>query len=157
SVHDGVDDGLIARAPAEVARDRLARLVPGRRRVVAQELVDAQEHPRCAEPALQTVLLPERLLHGVELPVRCKTLDRCDLRAARLTGEADAGASRPAVDDDGAGAADAVLTARVGPDEAEVGAEKVEEQQPRLDVGLDAIAVDGERNPMRAHWPTLGR
>src|SRR5262249_50961167 len=108
-VHDGVDDGLVAGAAAEVARDRLARFLPRRRRGLAQDLVGAEQHPGRAEPALEALLLPECLLHGVELAVPGEALDRRDLRAVRLDGEGDAGAGGPAVDDDRAGAADAVL------------------------------------------------
>ncbi len=55
-----------------------------------------------------------------------------------------AGAHRGAVDDDGAGAADAVLAADMGAGQPQVVAQAVGERQPRLDLDLDLLAVDFE-------------
>src|SRR6185436_15205906 len=57
-----LDDGGVAGAAAEVAGDRIAHLLFGRVRVLAQEGGQRGQHARRAEPALQAVLFPERLL-----------------------------------------------------------------------------------------------
>src|SRR2546430_528217 len=59
--------------------------------------------------------------------------------------ERDAGPRRRAVDPHRAGAADAVLAANVGRSQRLMLAQEVDEVQPRLDLGLNAASVDGER------------
>ena len=58
--------------------------------------------------------------------------------------EDQAGAHRLAVDQHGAGAADAVLAADVGAGEAKLMAQAVGERQARLDIDADLLAVDFE-------------
>ena len=49
---DGVEDLLVARAPAKIARQRLADLGVARARVAAQQVVAGHDQSRRAEPAL---------------------------------------------------------------------------------------------------------
>ncbi len=63
--------------------------------------------------------------------------------AVGLHREDGAGLHRPAVQEDGAGAAVRRVAADVGAGEPQVLADEVDEQQARLDVGLVLLAVDG--------------
>src|SRR5215467_9624288 len=57
-----LDDVDVAGAAAQVARDRLADLLLARILVARKERARGHEHARCAEAALQAVLLGEALL-----------------------------------------------------------------------------------------------
>src|SRR5437667_35776 len=138
---------------ARDSRDSLAHLVLARRRIHAQQVERGQQHPRGAEAALQPVMLPERLLERVQPSVAHQSLHGRDVGAVRLHGEHQAGARGLAVDEHGAGAADAVLATDVGAGEAEVLAQEVHEQLARLAAALAGRAVDGETNVSHARSP----
>ena len=93
---------------------------------------------RRAVAALERVLLVERLLHRMQLVALRETLDRRHLAAVRLHGEHGARLDRLAVEEHGAGAARGGVAADVRPLQAELLAQEVGEQLPRLDVGLVA-------------------
>ena len=79
-------------------------------------------------------------------------LDGQDLVAVRLHREHQARARRVAVEQDGAGAADAVLAAQMRAGEAELVAQEIGERPAYLDLFLVALAVDGQRDfPRLAH------
>src|SRR5689334_12817979 len=80
----GLDDVHVARAVAQVARDRLADLLLARVLVRSEERARGHEHARRAEAALQAVLLGEALLDGVQLAALLQAFDRGDLRAVGL-------------------------------------------------------------------------
>src|SRR3989304_4509572 len=63
---DRLDDVHVAGAAADVPRDRPADVVVTRRRVLLEQRLADEHHPRGAEPALQAVLLLERRLDRVE-------------------------------------------------------------------------------------------
>ena len=84
-----------------------------------------------AEPALQRVMLVERLLQRAPR----QALDRAQLAAVDLDGEHQARAHRDAVELDRAGAADPVLAADVRARQAELVAQEVAQKQARLDLG----------------------
>src|SRR3954468_18935043 len=99
-----VDDRGIAGAAAEVAGDGIAHLLFRRVGRLAQEGGQRGEHARRAEPALQAMLFPERLLQHAERAVRrSETLRRNHITSVGLHGEQDAGAHRLAVQQNGAG------------------------------------------------------
>src|SRR5215216_1229625 len=75
---DRLDDVRVARAAADLARDRLADLVVARVRIGVQQRAGGHDHARRAEAALEAVLLHEALLRGVELAVALHVLDRAD-------------------------------------------------------------------------------
>ena len=87
-------------------------------------------------------MVDECLLHGVQGAVGGEALDGGDFGAGDRGGEGDAGGVQFAVDQDGAGAADAYAAAFLGAGEAEVVAEEVEEQPRGGDFGLVFRAVD---------------
>ena len=61
-----------------------------------------------------------------------------------------------AVEQDGAGAAYAVLAAEMGAGEAQLLAHEVRQREPHLDLLVIGPAVDGEGNPTRLwHFPAL--
>src|SRR5258708_27332596 len=66
---DRFDDVLVARAATQVAVEAAANLGFGRVGVVAQELVDGDDHAWRAEAALQPMFFPERLLDRMQLAV----------------------------------------------------------------------------------------
>src|ERR1039457_6803811 len=68
-------DVLVARAAAEVAGKRPAHVFLGRVGVLVEERLGGHHHPRCAEPALEPVLLLEALLQRVQLAGCRQALD----------------------------------------------------------------------------------
>src|SRR5947208_1492616 len=114
--------------------------------MLAQERDERHEDARGAEAALQPVSLAERGLKRMQRVARAvsKALHGLDLVAVRLDGEHEAGAHRLAVQQDGAGAAHPVLTSDVRPGEAQLVAQEVGEEQPRLHRALVAHAIDGD-------------
>src|SRR4030095_13258618 len=71
------------------------------------------QDPRRAEPALEAEVLVERLLERVEGGAVSERLDRADIPTVHLHGQSQARPRGPAVEQDGARAADAVLAADV--------------------------------------------
>src|SRR5579863_900492 len=71
-----LDDVHVTGAAAEVAGDRLADLQLAGIGVALQQRVARDHHARRAETALQTVLLPEAVLDGMELAFLLEALDR---------------------------------------------------------------------------------
>src|SRR5439155_24380723 len=139
---DGVDDALVARAPAEHRGDTLADLGLRRLGLHAQEIERGHQHARRAEAALEPVVLVEGLLQRVKLAVLHQAFDRPELGALGLDREHDAGARGLAIEQDGARAADPVLTAHVRAGEPEVFTEEIDEELPRLAAPLVLDAVD---------------
>ena len=88
----------------------------------------------------------EGALQGMGLLAIGEALDGADLGAIALDGEHQAGTHRRAVDDHGAGAADAVLAAEVGSGLAALLADRVGQGAARLDADGVGLAVDVERD-----------
>ncbi len=86
----------------------------------------------------------EGVLERVELPLAGERLDGRQLRPLRLDGEEQAGADRHPIEEDGAGAADAVLAPQPGAGEERPLADEVGEGGARLDGGGEGAAVDPE-------------
>src|SRR5712691_3568656 len=116
--------------------------------VAIDQIVGGHDHAGRAEAALQTVLVPERLLQWMQLPVGGKTFDRHHGRPVGLNGEDRAGLDRLPIDEDRTRAALAGVAADVGAGKAEVVAEKVNEEEAGLDLRVLLRAVDGEGNGM---------
>src|SRR5712691_5587817 len=104
-VFDGLNDIDVAGAAAQIAFQRELDLVVRGIRVLLQQVHGLHDHAGRAEAALQAVLLPETLLHRVQLARRCQTLDRQDVGALGLHREHGARFHGLAVQVDGAGAA----------------------------------------------------
>src|SRR5947207_6167253 len=116
---DRLDDVDVASAAAEVAADPLANLHLAGLRVHAQQPGGLHDHPGRAEAALQAVLIPERLLEGMERGAIRHAFDRRDLRAVRLQGEHRARLGALPVDVNCAGTAVARVAADVRAGQAE--------------------------------------
>jgi hypothetical protein len=140
---DGLDDPLVAGAPAQVRGDQLADLRLGRAAVagrggrarvgqlrVGEVCLSQHQETGRAESALQPVMIAERLLQVRKLVAVGQSFDGADLAAVRLHAEHQARAGRAAVDQHGARAADTVLAAQVGACVAEVVPEHVGERPP---------------------------
>src|SRR5258706_6784653 len=137
-----LDDLRVARAHAEVAGEAAADLVFARIGILAQKRVRGEDHARRAVAALKAVALDERLLHRMEPAVRLQSLDRGDFPAVRLHREQEARFHQLAVEQDRAGAALADDAADVRAGEAGDLAQKMGQEQPRLDLFFVTPAVD---------------
>src|SRR5690242_19533507 len=91
-----LDDVLVAGAAAQVARQRPADLFLARVRVLVEQLLGGQHHPRRAEAALEPVLLPKALLKRVQLAGGGHALHGGDLVPVGLDGQHRARLDRPA-------------------------------------------------------------
>src|SRR3990170_5839455 len=110
----GFHDVLVARAAAQVARDRDPDLFLRRVPVLPEELVGRQDHAGRAETALEPVVVLEGLLNRVHASVGREAFNRHNLRAVGLDGEHRAGLDRVAVHKDRARAAVARVAPHVG-------------------------------------------
>jgi hypothetical protein len=104
------------------------------------------DHAGGAETALQTMMLPKGVLHWMQPVDRANSLDRSYLATSDLHGQNRAGLDGVAVQQHGAGATIGRVAAHMSAGEAESLADEVDQEQTRLDVGLDVSAVDGKRN-----------
>ena len=99
---DGVLDGVVAGAAAEVALEGAGQVVSAR---FVGEARRGHDHAGGAEAALERLRVEERLLHRVQLAVAGEPLERGDLAALGPEGGDEAAVDRLAVEPDGAGAA----------------------------------------------------
>ena len=106
--------------------------------------------PGRAEPALEPVVLDERLLDRVQPVAAREPLDRRHLGALGLEREHRAALHRAPVDEHGAGAALARVAADVRAGQPEPVAERVDEQRPPLDLERPRLAVDDELDSLQA-------
>src|SRR6266545_284667 len=151
---DGLDDEVVAGAPAEVAGQHLANLNVRRRRAIPKERAGAHDDPRRAIAALEAVLGPEGLLERMQrLAGRRDSLDRADLVAVGLDRQHEAGADRLAVDEHCAGAAHAVLAADVGAGEIQVLTQEVRERRAHVHAAVVLLSV--HLQPQWALHPAL--
>src|SRR5438093_10416743 len=83
-----VRHGVIAGAPTVVAGERFANLVRSGVRPAREQILGGEEDARRAEPALERVLLGERLLEIEDLPRAHGGRSGCSGRAAPPAGPA---------------------------------------------------------------------
>src|ERR1700722_9504676 len=149
-IERGYDDVLIAGAAAQIAGNTDADVFLGRVGIVAQELDQRGQNARRAEAALQAVMLVECLLQRMQgLRVGCDTLDRHDLVAVGLHREHQARSRRIAVEQNGAGAAHAVLAAKMSAGEAQLMAQEIRKRHAHRHGRLVALAVHGDGDVSR--------
>src|SRR5213594_868293 len=151
---DRLDHLGVARAPAEVAGNRVADVVLGRLRVLGEERGGRHQHARDAEAALRHAVTHERVLHGRERPAARQPLDGGHGAPSRLHREHEAARHELAIQMHGARAAVAGAATLLGSGEAEVLAERVEQRDVRLHERLDGLAVDGEAQDLLGHDET---
>src|SRR5262249_20951224 len=104
-----------------------------------------------AEAALEPVLLPERLLHGMQRVDAAERFDGFDARSVGLHRQAQAGSGGEAVEQHCAGSANAVLAADMGAGQAELVAETVAHQEARPAAAFIAHAVHVDRYCLCCH------
>src|SRR2546427_115494 len=151
---DRLDHLGVARAPAEVAGNRVADVVLGRLRVLGEERGGRHQHARDAEAALRHAVTHERVLHGRERPAARQPLDGGHGAPSRLHREHEAARHELAIQMHGARAAVAGAATLLGSGEAEVLAEGVEQRDVRLHERLDGLAVDSEAQDLLGHDET---
>ncbi len=128
----GLDDLLVAGAAAQVAGEPLLDLGARRLRDVGEQRVRRHELARDAEPALGRAVVEERLAGaGLSRPSTASPSTVVIARAVRLDAEHQARVDAPAVDQDRARAALPDEAALLGPGQAEVVAQDVEERVVR--------------------------
>src|ERR1043166_2739918 len=141
---DRLDDVLVAGAAAEGALQGVADLLLVRRGVGRQEIRGAHDDPRGAEPALETVLLPERLLERMQCARRSESLDGRYLVPVGLHREHGTALDRFPIEVHGTRAALAGVAADVRAGEVEVIAKNMNQEAAGLDLDRVAPAIDGE-------------
>ena len=138
-VEDRVDDRLVARAAADVARDRADDVLAARVRVLREQRLRGHDHAARAEAALGGEALEERGLELVELAaVAGDALERAHVGALDRLDRHEAAHHRLAVDEAGAGAARALRAAALGGGEAELLAQRAQQRRARLRRGTPA-------------------
>ena len=114
-----------------------------------------QDHARRAVAALEGALREKRLLNPVELAGRREALDRQDLMALRRRHQRSAASNGLPVDEDCAGATDALATAGLRTGDVELVAQDPEEGPLRLtrnrSGGAVDVQVEGARRIGRMH------
>ena len=135
----GVVDGTVAGAPAQIALERTRQIRP----LLVVQCSRGQDHAGRAEAALEGLGIEERLLHRVHGTVRGQSLDGRDRTPGSAEGRPQTGMDRHAVDPDRAGAAIAGVAALLDP-EAALLPQKGAQALPGSRLGGDRLAVDGE-------------
>src|SRR4051812_25473974 len=143
---DGLDDVVVAGASAQLTADRLADGLLAGIGVAVQQPAGRDHHRGRAEPALQSVALHEPLLDRIEPVGPFHPLDRVDRMTIGHHAEHGAALDRRPVEEYDARPAVGRVTAPVGAMEAEVVAQQVHEQDPRLDVPGAVLTVDCPRH-----------
>ena len=133
---DGVEDLGVAGAPAQVADQRVPDLLAGRAAGPADQVERGQDHAGGAEAALRGAAAQEALLQRVHgLAGAHQPAQRGHLAARGLHGQGQAAVHRLAVQQHGAGAADALAAAVADVGQAELVVQHVEQgvrrQRPR--------------------------
>src|SRR5215469_7989470 len=146
---DRVDDVLIASAPAEIALEPGTDAFLRRPRLAPEQFQRAHDHSRCAEPALQGVILAKRGLHRMlGITWLAQALDRIDRRSVRLNGQDRARLHSGAVEVHSARAALGRVATDMRTGDAEVIAQKVHKQLPGINLSLPPLAVNGDGDAM---------
>lgn len=141
---DGFDNLHITGAHAKIAGQRLADFRFGGIGIASQQRMTRHDHPRRAVTALKSVMFNEGFLNGVQLTVLRKAFDGRDFPAIGLHREMKTGLDDFAVKQNRAGAAFAHDAADVRAGETDIFAQKMREQDTRLDVFLVEPAIDGD-------------
>ena len=115
-------------------------------RILLQHIGRQHQKARRAVAALQAVVLDEGALQRMQFVAVGEPFDGADFLALGLDGEHQAGAHRLVVDDDRAGAADAMLAADMGAGLPAIVANGVDQSAARLDADRIIPAVDVERD-----------
>src|SRR3989449_1641909 len=139
---DRLEDLDVPGAAAEVPGQGLADLMPGRLRFRVEKRLRGAQDSRSAVAALRGAELRERHLQRIGTRAPRESFDRDDRPILALEGEDQARELRPAVEQHRAGAALPQFAAVLGPGQAEVLAQDLEERLVRREGDLLGLAVD---------------
>src|SRR4051794_17721616 len=109
-----LDDFPVTGAAAQIARDGMADLRFARPRILVEQRLGGEHNAWCAEAALRTAMLDERLLQRMQFAAGGKPLDRRDAAARHLDSQNQARVDGDAVHQPRAGAAIPVATPFLG-------------------------------------------
>src|SRR5262245_53650019 len=140
-----LDDVGIAGAAAEIGGEHVEQVLVADVGLALEHAGRQHQKAGRAEAALQAVIVDEGLLQRMQHVALCQALDGADRPALGLHRKHQTRAHGLAIEQDGAGAADAVLAADVGAGLAAVVADGVDQRAARIDADVMAPAVDGER------------
>src|SRR3984893_6446992 len=155
---DRLEDLQVAGAAAEHARERLLDRVACWLRVAIEQRPGGEQHRRRAVPALRGAQLGKSDLEGMRLTAARHAFNSGELATLELERHRQAGEERPAIDEDGTGAALAQLAAVLGAGESQVFAQDFEQRFVGRHDDRHVLAVDAQAhgNPVRdRHAPTL--
>jgi hypothetical protein len=147
--HDVLDSGHdvgIGTATADIAAHQLANFIGGVRLVLGDQPGGGTDLAGGAVSALEGVMLDEGLLQGMKRASLRQAFDRRDLCAILHDREREARVDAPAVEQNGTGAALAVVAALFGPGNVEIEAQRVEQRGPWRDCQFALHAVDMKRD-----------
>src|SRR4030095_9877263 len=125
-----------------MAFETVADLISRGRRIDAKQIVSGKHHSRCAEAALQTMLVPERLLQRVKLAGWRKAFNGGYRSAVGLHRKTGARLHRGTVDQHRARADLTGVAADLRTCEARDLAQKMHQQKSWLDVPVQRTTVD---------------
>src|SRR5438093_724755 len=150
---DRFEDLQIAGAAAEVARGRFRDLLPRGPPALPQQRGRREQEAGDAVAALGRAQLGEGLLQRMQRGPVGKAFDGRDLATLAFHGQGEAREDRPAVHEDGAGAALPQLAAVLGPGQAELLAQDLEQRV--VDGGQDfpVLAVHPQLDARLRHRP----
>src|SRR5262249_52469404 len=135
---------VVTGAAAEISCHAGAYLVRARLRIARQESFGAHELARRAEAALRSIMIDKGLLQRIEAPVLRKTLHCLDRPAIRPHGKVTARVDRLAVEQYRAGSTFAAVAADLGPGQAEVIAEKLDQRPAVFDLNAPLGSIYGK-------------
>src|SRR5580658_9514439 len=145
--HDASQVVVVGAAPAEIAGHREARLFHRRVRIVVQQRDSGHHLSAGTESALRSELGDECRLHLVQLAVRSlDAFDRGDLAVTHAVRQRRTGIHGDSLDDDGAGAAFAMIAAELRAGQTELVADRVGQRFLRQNVDATAGTVDVQRH-----------
>jgi len=148
---DGLENLLIAGAPAEIPREGFADLIAGRVRVLVEERLGRDEIAGRTVAALRGAEIGERFLQRVKPAVDGQSLDGRHAAPAAFDAEHEAGQDRPIVEQDRAGATFAQLAPVLGAAEVQILTQHLQQRLVRREGHLGGLVVDGQRDVSVLH------
>src|SRR3954468_507898 len=145
TLFDGLDDLLVARAAAEIARDRFLDAAGRRLRLAREQRLGAEQDAGRAIAALRGAKIGKGRLQRMQLGATRHAFYGLDRAPFAFEPEQQAGELRLAIDQHRAGAALAELAAMLGTREPEVLAQHLEQRLVRRGRSLDGFAVHREQ------------
>src|SRR5262249_49123963 len=139
---NGGDDIGVTRAATDIAGEAVTDLALRARTPAQDQIARSDQHTGRAIAALQRVGLVKIAAQHSRYSIAREALDRLDLTLVAGDGEYQARARRLAVDEDRAGAADAVLAAEMRAGEIAALAQKIRERQSRRHVICYCCTID---------------